>query len=307
MAKSVLSDLRFHNEQAAFDYVERELWPDGPVCPHCQATGDRIGKLNGKTTRAGLYKCYACRKPFTVRIGTIFEDSHLPLRLWLQAIHLLCASKKGISTRQLQRMLGCGMKTAWHLGHRIRHAMTPAANSGPLGGSGKTVEADETAITYSRKTRKPAGQLRRKPKAIVFSLVEHGGDVRSVTLDHRGVHRHLRKQVHKDSRLVSDGARYYKLPPMKEHEFVDHSKFEWSRGDVHVNTLEGFFSIVKRGLIGVYQHVDTAHLDKYLAEFDFRQNTRARLGINDSDREAIAVRGFKGKRLTYETTDRAQA
>ena len=125
MANSVLSDVRFHNEEAAFEYVEGKLWPKGPVCPHCQAAGDKIGRLSGKTTRPGLRKCYACRKPFTVRIGSIFEDSHLPLRLWLQAIHLLCSSKKGISTRQLQRTLGCGMKTAWHLGHRIRFAMTP--------------------------------------------------------------------------------------------------------------------------------------------------------------------------------------
>jgi hypothetical protein len=141
----------------------------------------------------------------------------------------------------------------------------------------------------------------------VLSLVERGGNIRSVTLDHRGVHRHLRQNIHKDTRLVSDKASYYKLPPFASHESVDHSKFEWSRGDVHVNTLEGFFSIVKRGLIGVYQHVDTAHLDKYLAEFDFRQNTRARLGIDDVQREAIAVKGFAGKRLTYETTDRAEA
>src|SRR5581483_561948 len=208
-----------------------------------------------------------------------------------------------ISTRQLQRMLGCGMKTAWHLGHRIRHAMGPAANSGPLGGAGAIVEADETAITYSRKTKKPAGQHRRKPKAIVLSLVERGGNTRSVTLDHRGVHRHLRTLIHKDSTLVSDKASYYKLPPFAKHESVDHSKGEWRRGDVHVNTLEGFFSIVKRGLIGVYQHVDTKHLDRYLAEFDFRQNTRARLGIDDVQREAIAVKGFAGKRLMYETTD----
>jgi transposase-like protein len=307
MAKSVLSDLRFHNEQAAFDYVEKQLWPHGPTCPHCQATGEKIGKLSGKTTRAGLYKCYACRKPFTVRIGTIFEDSHLPLRLWLQAIHLMCASKKGISTRQLQRTLGCGMKTAWHLGHRIRFAMTPGPAAGPLGGAGKTVEADETAITYSRKTKKPAGQHRRKPKAIVLSLVERGGNVRSVTLDHRGVGRHLRQNIDKQSRLVTDKASYYIHPPVAAHETVDHSKFEWARDDVHVNTLEGFFSIVKRGLIGVYQHVDKKHLDRYLAEFDFRQNTRARLGIDDVERAAIAVRSAKGKRLTYETTDSATA
>ena len=307
MAKSVLSDLRFHNEQAAFDYVEKQLWPNGPVCPHCQATGDKIGRLNGKTTRPGLRKCYACRKPFTVRIGSIFEDSHLPLRLWLQAIHLLCSSKKGISTRQLQRTLGCGMKTAWHLGHRIRFAMAPGGDAGPLGGSGKIVEADETALTTSRKTKRKPGQFRRKPHAIVLSLVERGGNTRSVTLDHRGVARHLRQNVHKDSTLVTDKARYYIHPPVAAHESVDHSKFEWARGDVHVNTLEGFFSVVKRGLVGVYQHVDKKHLDRYLAEFDFRQNTRVKLGINDVQRADIALQGFAGKRLTYETTDRAQA
>jgi transposase-like protein len=307
MAKSVLSDLRFHNEEAAFEYVEAQLWPNGPVCPHCKASGDKIGRLQGKTTRVGLRKCYACRKPFTVRIGTIFEDSHLPLRLWLQAIHLMCASKKGISTRQLQRMLGCGMKTAWHLGHRIRHAMAPDGSQGPLGGSGMIVEADETALTTSRKTRKPAGQHRRKPKAIVLSLVERGGNTRSVVLDHRGVARHLRTLVHKDSTLVSDKAQYYALPPVAKHESVDHSKGEYVRGDVHVNTLEGFFSVVKRGLVGIYQHVDQKHLERYLAEFDFRQNTRVKLGYNDVQREAEAIKGFAGKRLTYETTDRAQA
>jgi transposase-like protein len=160
MAKSVLSDLRFHNEEAAFAYVEAELWPNGPVCPHCgNDDAERIGRLTGKTTRIGLRKCYACRKPFTVRMGSIFEDSHLPLRLWLQAIHLLCSSKKGISTRQLQRTLGCGMKTAWFLGHRIRFAMDPGY-TGPMGGAGKTVEADETALTNSRKTKRGPGRKR---------------------------------------------------------------------------------------------------------------------------------------------------
>ncbi len=305
MAKSVLSDIRFHNEEAAFDYVEAKLWPNGPVCPHCRATGDKIGRLQGKTTRPGLRKCYACRKPFTVRIGSIFEDSHLPLRLWLQAIHLLCSSKKGISTRQLQRMLGCGMKTAWHLGHRIRFAMTPGDDVGPLGGVGKIVEADETALTNSRKTKRKAG-VRKRPHAIVLKVsVERGGNTRSVTLDHRGVARHLRKNIHHESRLVTDKAQYYVHPPVASHESVDHSKGEYVRGDVHVNTLEGFFSVVKRGLIGTYQHVDKKHLDRYLAEFDFRQNTRAKLGINDVQREETALKGFAGKRLTYETIDRA--
>jgi transposase-like protein len=299
MANSVLSDPRFHNEEAAFAYVEAELWPSGPVCPHCEATGDKIGRLNGKTTRPGLYKCYACRKPFTVRIGSIFEDSHLPLHKWLQAIHLMCASKKGISTRQLHRMLGCGLKTAWHLGHRIRFAMADGTG-GPLGGLGVTVEADETAITNSPKTKRGLG--RKRPHTVVMSLVERGGSLRSVRLDHRGVGPLLHRLVHKDSRLVTDKAQHYKHAPVAAHESVDHSKFEWVRGDVHTNTLEGFFSIFKRGLVGVYQHMSSNHFDRYLAEFDFRQNTRAKLGINDVERSAIAVRSAKGKRLTYQTT-----
>jgi transposase-like protein len=303
MAHSVLSADRFHFEAAAFEYVESELWPNGPVCPHCRNSDPaKIGRLEGKTTRHGLRKCYACRKPFTVRMGSIFEDSHLPLRLWLQAIHLMCSSKKGISTRQLQRTLGCGMKTAWFLGHRIRHAMDPGS-VGPLGGAGKTVEADETAITNSQKTKRPAG--RKRPKMHVLSLVERGGNIRSMLIDHRSIGGYLRKHVDKESRLVTDGAQHYKFPPVASHESVDHSKYEWARDDVHTNTLEGFFSIVKRGLIGIYQHVDRKHVDRYLAEFDFRQNTRARLGIDDTERTAIAVRSAKGKRLTYQTTHSA--
>ncbi len=301
MANSVLSADHFHSEAAAFEYVEARLWPNGPVCPHCGSVGDKIGRLNGQTTRPGLRKCYGCRKPFTVKIGTIFEDSHLALRLWLQAIHLLCASKKGISSRQLQRTLGCGMKTAWHLGHRIRFAMAPGGDVGPLGGSGKTVEADETALTNSRKTKR--GPERKRPHTNVLSLVERGGVIRSMILDHRSVMGHIRRNVHPDTRLVTDKAQHYKFPPVAKHESVDHSKFEWARGDVHVNTLEGFFSIFKRGLIGVYQHVDKKHLDRYLAEFDFRQNNRAKLGINDEQRAEIALFGVKGKRLTYRTAN----
>jgi transposase-like protein len=308
MAKSVLSDIRFHNEEAAFEYVEAQIWPAGPVCPHCDnADASKIGRLAGKTTRAGLRKCYVCRKPFTVRIGTIFEDSHLPLRLWLQAIHLLCASKKGISTRQLQRMLNCGMKTAWHLGHRIRFAMAPLPSAGPLGGAGMIVEADETELARSRKTKRPADFRRKTHNPIVMSLVERGGDIRSIMLDHRSAMGIIREHVHKDSRLVTDSAAHYKLPPVAKHDFVDHSKFEWTRGDVHTNTLEGFFSVLKRGLIATYQNVGTKHLDRYLSEFDFRQNTRAKLGIDDEQRAAIAVQRSKGKRLTYHATNSSEA
>jgi|SRR5579871_2382250 len=317
MAKAVLSDPRFFSEEAAFEYVEKALWPNGPVCPHCgNADQPKIGRLTVRSkpskknpegvVQVGLRKCYACRQVFTVRKGSIFEDSHFPLRLWLQAIHLLCASKKGISTRQLQRMLGCGMKTAWHLGHRIRFAMAPDGSVGPLGGAGKTVEMDETELARSKKTRRPAGFRRKTHNPIVMSLVERGGDIRSTFLDHRSAMSVVRQNVHKDSRLVTDSAAHYKFPPVASHEFVDHSKREYVRGDVHTNTLEGFFSVLKRGLVGVYQHVDARHLDRYLAEFDFRQNTRAKLGVNDEQRADIALKGAVGKRLTYQTTHSAE-
>lgn len=300
---SALSAPHFHNEEAAFEYVEAHLWPSGPTCPHCgNVDAAKIGRLQGKTTRPGLRKCYACRKPFTVRIGTIFEDSHCPLRYWLQAIYLLCSSKKGISTRQLQRTLGVGMKTAWFLGHRIRLAMAPGSDqSGPLGGSGVTVEADETYMAKSPKTRQPKGKLAyERTGATVLSLVERGGRIRSVSLDNQKVSNVLWKHLDENSRLVTDKAQHYKFA-VRDHAAVDHSKREWVRGDVHTNTLESFFSIFKRGMVGVYQHVDKRHLDRYLAEFDFRRNTRAKLGITDTARADIALKGVKGKRLTYET------
>ena len=297
---SVLDAAHFHDEKAAYEHVEALLWPNGPVCPHCgNCAAEKIGRLNGKTSRPGLRKCYECLKTFTVKMGSIFEDSHAPLHLWLQAIHLMCSSKKGISTRQLQRTLGVGMKTAWFMGHRIRFAMAPSADAGPLGGAGKTVEADETYLAKSPKTRKARGTaLNAKPAPQVFALVERGGSIRSMYLDDKNVRGALMDHLHDDSRLVTDGATVYKFQVAK-HESVDHSKYEWARGDVHTNTLESFFSVFKRGLVGTYQHMDKAHLDRYLAEFDFRFNTRAKLGVNDTQRAAKAVQGFKGKRLTY--------
>jgi hypothetical protein len=309
MAQSVLNAPQFQTEEAAFAYVESKLWPTGPVCHHCGSV-DRLARVPTQRTKpskrhpegkltVGLWRCYACEGRFTVRVGTIFEDSHIGLHLWLQVIHLFCCSKKGIATRQIQRMLNCSMKTAWHLGHRIRMAMTPDGSIGPLGGAGKTVEADETELARSRKTKRPPNFRRSTHNPKVMSLVERGGNIRSVMLDHRGAGRHLRALVHKDSRLVTDQAQHYKLRGFAKHESVDHSKFEWTRGDVHTNTLEGFFSVLKRGLVGVYQNVDQKHLNKYLAEFDFRQNTRARLGVDDTQRASMVLEGTKGKRLYY--------
>ncbi len=304
MAKSVLSAPPFQNEEAAFEYVEKHLWPTGPVCPHCKER-KRIGRLQGKTTRPGLRKCYACRKPFTVRIGSIFEDSHLPLHLWLQVIHLMSASKKGISTRQIQRMLQCSMKTAWFLTHRIREAMAERGHVlPPLGGSGMTLEADETYIggKAGRKLRRPVTE-----KQVVFALVERDGRVRSFHVPNvraatlgKVLANHSRPQ----STLMTDEASVYMGLGwhFARHDYVNHSEDEYVRGDVYTNTVEGYFSILKRGLYGIFQHVSEHHLHRYLSEFDFRYSNRAALGVDDIDRTALIVQGGKGKRLTYQTT-----
>lgn len=305
MAHAVLTAPQFLCEEAAFAYVEARLWPDGPICPHCGENG-RIGRLNGKTTRPGLRKCYACKKPFTVRMGTIFEDSHLPLHLWLQIIHLMCCSKKGIATRQIQRMLNCSMKTAWFTGHRIREAMKENRDlfTPPLGGTGKTIEADETYVgrkAESRAYETPA------PKQAVMALVERGGKVRSFHVPNvtaQLLRPILARHAHMDSRFMSDESRIYTGIGWNfaSHETVVHSEKEYVRGDVYTNTVEGYFSILKRGICGVYQHVSEAHLKRYLCEFDFRYSNRSKLGIDDVARADIALKGAKGKQLTYETT-----
>ncbi len=311
MAKSVFNAPQFQTEAAAFAYVEARLWPNGPVCPHCQEAS-RIGRLNGATTRPGLCKCYACKKPFTVRMGTIFESSHLPLHLWLQVIHLFCASKKGISTRQIQRMLQCSMKTAWFLGHRIREAMAEKHGifTPPLGGAGKVVEADEAYIGRDA-SKKLAGP---GPQMPVMSLVERDGKVRSfhvANVDGATLHPILARHASREGRLMTDDARVYRHVGWNfaDHGRVTHSAGEYvSRQDpsIHTNTVEGYFSILKRGIFGTFHHVSEAHLGRYLSEFDFRYNTRVALGVNDLTRADIALQGVKGKRLTYETTGRAR-
>ncbi len=309
MAKSVLSALHFHNEEAAFAHVEALLWPEGPVCPHCgNCDGNRIGRLQGKSSRIGLRKCYACRGTFTVRMGSIFEDSHLALHLWLQVIHLMCASKKGLSTRQIQRMLQCSMKTAWFVSHRIREAMK-ADMLGPLGGEGQTVEVDETYIGGKEKNKH---RIRRSSavggmgKEIVFSLVERDGRVRSLhvaSVTAENLRPIMVAQIDKASQLCTDDAgQYRQMGRDFQHEVVNHGREEYVRGPFHTNSVEGFFSILKRGIVGCYFHVSEAHLHRYLAEFDFRHSNREKLGIDDQARTDLAIRGFAGKRLTYETT-----
>jgi len=310
MASAILSQPHFQNEYAAFDYIERMLWSRGPVCPHCGAGRDRIGSLNARTKpsakhpeglpRHRLRKCYACRKEFTVRVGTIFEDSHLPLHLWLQAIHLLACSKKGISTRQIQRLLNCSMKTAWFLTHRIREIMKPgtADDLPPLGGLSATIEAGEVyieAMAGRKKWRKPV------QKQIVMALAERDGSARSVHIPNvraETLRRVLMTSTRGGSKLMTDEA-YGDLPPhFGRHERVRHTAREYVHGEAHTNTVEGFFSILRRGLYGTYQHVSEAHLHRYLNEFDFRYSNRERLGINDVTRATLAVRNAKGRRLT---------
>jgi transposase-like protein len=296
----------FTDENAARAALESVRWPNGPVCVHCGAT-ENIARVEGakKSHRPGLLYCNSCQGQFTVTVGTVFERSKIPLTKWWLATHLLCASKKGISSHQIHRTLGVTYKTAWFMTHRIREAMKDGFLS-PVGGEGKTVEADETFLAKSPKTRKPADvPLNAKPAPMVFALVERGGNVRSMYLDHRNVRKALNEHLHQDSRLVTDGAQTYKfvMPTKEQHESVDHSKFEFVRGDAHTNTLEGFFSIFKRGLVGTYQHMDKKHLDRYLAEFDFRMNTRAKLGVSDGERTRLAMKGIEGKRLTYRRPD----
>jgi transposase-like protein len=303
--KSVLSDKHFHNEQAAYDFVEARLWPNGPVCPHCKGS-DRISKMGGNSTRIGVYKCYACRKPFTVKVGTVFESSHVPMRHWLQAIFLLSSSKKGISSHQLHRTLGCTLKTAWFLSHRIREAMR-VTGSTPMGGEGDIVEADETFI--GRIEGQPKARAGWGHKNVVLTLVRRGGEARSFHVDSTTIADIvpiLRANIKAESKVMTDEANQYKslaetFFPL--HDAVNHKAEEWVRGDVHTNTVEGFYSVFKKGMKGIYQHCKEKHLHRYLSEFDFRYSNRVALGVDDVTRADRALKGVAGKRLTYRTTN----
>ncbi|UTP39589.1 IS1595 family transposase [Phenylobacterium sp. LH3H17] len=307
---SVLSQPHFHNEAAAYAYVEARVWPQGPICPHCGGV-ERIGLMGGKSTRIGAYKCYQCRKPFTVKVGTIFEASHVPLRLWLQAMFLMASSKKGVSANQLHRTLGVTLKTAWFMAHRIRKAME-SDDANPFGMGGATVEVDETFIgtdpgAPAPKKGKPRG-IKQMQK--VVSLVEREtGRARSVVIDNYSlsdITLVVEANLHREANLLTDESRMYTVvgKTFASHNTVNHSKGEYvNRQDkaIHTNTIEGYFSIFKRGMRGVYQHAAKRHLHRYLAEFDFRYSYRIALGVNDVQRADMMLAGVTGKRLTYQT------
>ena len=299
-----LTDPIFTNEDAARAHFEALRWPNGPVCPHCGLVDDAV-QLKGKSTRPGVYKCRACKKPFTATVGTLYERSHIPLHKWLLATHLMCASKKGISAHQLFRMLGFGSyRTAWFMAHRIRESMRQAspASQGPLGGAGKTVEVDETYVGGKARNRK--GKV--PAKEAVVALVEREGRVRShhvPEITAKTLRPILDGQLDKATYLMTDESTVY--PPITKgfagHGTVNHSIEEYVRGYYwHTNTVESYFSILKRGLIGTYHHVSPQHLKRYLGEFDFRHNEREALGVDDTARAEKAVAGIAGKRLTYQ-------
>ncbi len=311
---SILTAPHFHNEDAAYTFIEKRVWPQGPVCPHCKGS-ERVGKMGGESTRIGTYKCYECRKPFTVKVGTIFESSHVKMHLWLQAIFLIASSKKGISANQLHRTLGVTLKTAWFMGHRIREAMREGG-LGPLGGEGQAVEADETYFGKATDqepspSRKGRPLLKRKAgtsnKRAILGLIERGGRVRTFHVAQANkinVAALVTENVARESVLYTDESRLYAgmVDVFADHQSVKHSRREYVRGVVHSNTIESYFSIFKRGMRGTYQHCAEKHLHRYLAEFDFRHNRRVALGVNDLARADAILGGVVGKRLTYETT-----
>lgn len=304
----------YTDETAARKHLERLLWPEGPFCPHCgNVDKKRIHKLAGKSTRPGVYKCNECEKPFSVTVGTVFERSHVPLHKWVYAAHLLTASKKGISSHQLMRMLDVTYKTAWFMSHRIREGMRPKEMT-PMGGSGKVVEADETYFgnlpEEKRRAHKTSGRPYSKnrqgfrQKRAILALVERGGRARSFHLPGAYIDDVLpivRDNIAREARFQTDESRLYEFMGslFAAHETVKHSDDEYVRGDVTTNTVEGYFSIFKRGMKGVYQHCSEKHLHRYLSEFDFRYNNRVALGVDDEVRAEKALQGIAGKRLTY--------
>jgi len=302
MTKSLLSAEHFHDEAAAVAFIEARIWPQGPVCPRCGET-DRVGRLQAKNMKIGMCKCYVCRKPFAVTVGTVMESSHIPLHIWLQAMHLLCSSKKGISSNQLHRTLGVTLKSAWFLSHRIREAMTALAIE-PMGGEGAIIEIDETFI--GRKEGFPVKSGHGHKRA-VMTLVERGKGSRSFHVESTAAAQLLpiiRANIHSASYVMTDEATYYSRLGQffAGHDYTRHSVGEYVRGNVHTNTVEGFYSVFKRGFKGIYQHCAEHHLQRYIAEYDFRYNNRTRLGVDDVQRTDIVLKGVVGKRLTYRTT-----
>jgi transposase-like protein len=307
MAVAELDNPAFQDDDLAREWFEARIWPNGPICPHCGSFGEGVTRLQGKKHRAGCFQCNACREQFTVTVGTVMERSKIGLHIWLKAMYLLSASKKGMSTHQLHRMLGVSLKSTWFLMHRIREAMREPYFGSQMGGFQKPVQADETFI--GRRTSR-AGEVRKRgyaEKEPVVTLVDgkqarsfHVPEVNAATLKPI-----LREQIDKAAMVFTDDASYYrglKADFPAGHFTVDHSVGEYVRGGATVNACENYFSILKRGIYGTYQHVSPTHLKRYVGEFDFRFNNRDGLGVDDMERTEKVAKGAVGKRLTYQRT-----
>ena len=317
-----LTDPIFHNENKAREHLEAIRWPNGLYCPHCgNADPDKITRLAGKSHRAGLHQCNECREPFTVTVGSVMERSHIPLHKWVLGFHLMASSKKGVSAHQLFRTLGLGSyRTAWFMAHRIREAMKEVAGeTGPLGGEGKTVEADETYYGQLETPRTPSPRTKPSPrkgkhgsaqKRIILGLVERKGLVRTFHVDRAtayDVRKIIVENVSRKSVLNTDESHIYTElgKEFTAHKTVVHSEKEYVRDTAHTNTVENVWSVFKRGMKGIYQHCGEAHLHRYLAEFDFRYNRRSALGISDTERATDAIKGAAGRRLLYQQSGEA--
>lgn len=300
----------FTDEDKAREHFEATRWPQGAYCPFC-GQFDSVKKLGGKSMGPGWYHCKDCRKKFTALVGTVCERSHIPLTKWLLAMHLMCASKKGMSAHQLHRMLGVTYKSAWFMAHRIREAMRELNPNGPLGGEGKSVEVDETYVGGKDKNKhksKRGGHTGGMGKEAVFSLVERQGKVRSHHIPNvtaATLRPILQAEIHAETAVYSDTGGARLATEFAKHGMVNHSIGEYVRGDVHSNTVEGYFSILKRGIVGTYHHVSQQHLKRYLGEFDFRYNERSALNVSDAERAEKALLGTVGKRVTYQDTNHA--
>jgi len=302
----------FNDEAKAREFLEAERWPQGPVCPHCGAL-DAATRLQGKSTRPGVYKCKECEKPYTVTVGTVFERSKIPLHKWLLATFLLCSSKKGMSAHQLHRSMKLTYKTAWFMAHRIREAMRTGGLAPPMGGGGGVVEVDETYI--GRRAGEPTPRGGSAHKCAVLTLVNRQGEARSFHVEHANtanVMPIIKKNLSAEAVAITDESAIYRR--LDQHaarhltvnhargEYVSQDRDAWIAGDIHSNSVENYFSVFKRGMRGVYQHCGEQHLHRYLAEFDFRYSNRSALGIEDAERARMALRGIAGKRLTYGST-----
>jgi transposase-like protein len=299
-----LTDPVFTDENKAREHLEGIRWPNGPVCPHC-GEAERVYRLAGKSHRPGLIHCNACEGQFTVTTGSVMESSHVPLNKWVLAFRLMASSKKGISAHQMHRTIAVTYKTAWFMAHRIREAMRDAAPT-PMGGEGKVIESDETYWgPKDRDTGPMKGRRKGKPgpgsKSKIVSLVERDGRARSFKVEDfktATLHGLQRANASTKSRLMTDEGTAHNFE-FASHETVHHGSGEYARGDVSTNRVEGYFGVFKRGMRGTYQHCGSQHLQRYLDEFDFRYSNRAKLGVNDTERAALAIKGAAGKRLTY--------